>query len=87
MLRKKEQSIEIYQTKDKKTQIEVKFEGENVWLSLNQISKLFERDKSVISRHLNNICKEGELGKKSNMQKMHIPYSDKPVALYNLEIF
>ena len=68
-VRKKEQSIEIYQTKDKKTQIEVKFEGETVWLSLNQISELFGRDKSVISRHLNNIYKEGELLKKSTVAK------------------
>ena len=68
-VRKKEQSIEIYQTKDKKTQIEVKFEGETVWLSLNQISELFGRDKSVISRHLNNIYKEGELSRRSTVAK------------------
>ena len=68
-MKKKEQSIEIYQTKDKKTQIDVKFEGDTVWLSLNQISELFGRDKSVISRHINNIYKEGELLKRSTVAK------------------
>lgn len=53
--------IEIYKTKEGKIQLEVRFEGETFWLSLNQIADLFQRDKSVISRHLKNIYKEGEL--------------------------
>ncbi len=53
--------IEIYQTKDNKTEVEVCFESENLWLSLNQIAELFDRDKSVISRHLKNIFAEEEL--------------------------
>ena len=61
--------IKIYNTGDGKTSIEVKFEKETVWLNLNQISKLFERDKSVISRHISNIFKEGELDKKSTVAK------------------
>lgn len=48
--------------------------------------ELFERDQSVISRHLSNVFKEGELEKESNMQKMHIAASDKPVALYSLDV-
>ena len=51
----------IYRDKENQTQIEVRFEGETFWLSLNQIADLFERDKSVISRHLKNIYKAGEL--------------------------
>ncbi|MGM0943883.1 MAG: RhuM family protein [Bacteroidota bacterium] len=47
---------------------------------------LFQRDQSVISRHISNVFKEGELGEKSNMQKMHIPNSDKPVAFYSLDV-
>jgi hypothetical protein len=43
------------------------------------MAKLFERDQSVISRHINSVFKEKELGQKSNMQKMHIAKSDKPV--------
>lgn len=61
-------SIEIYNSGGE-TQIEVKFEKETVWLSLNQITDLFGRDKSVISRHLRNIYKEGELEKKATVAK------------------
>jgi len=50
------------------------------------MEKLFQRDQSVISRHVNNIFKEGELQRRGNMQKMHIANSDKPVAFYNLDI-
>lgn len=60
--------IEIYQGADG-TQIEVQFEEESVWLSLNQISELFGKDKSVVSRHIQNIYKEGELLKKSTVVK------------------
>ncbi len=61
--------IKIYKTDEGKTSIKVKLEKETVWLSLNQISELFERDKSVISRHINNIFKEGELEKVSTVAK------------------
>jgi death-on-curing family protein len=53
--------IFIYQTPDNQTQVEVQFEGETFWLTQDQISKLFERDRTVITRHLRNIFKEGEL--------------------------
>ena len=53
--------IEIYQIENGNTEIQVKLENETVWLSLNQITELFERDKSLISRHIKNIYKEGEL--------------------------
>ncbi len=66
--------------------IEVRLEDETVWLNQEQIVKLFQRDQSVISRHIRNVFKEGELDEKSNMQKMHIPNSDKPVAFYNLDV-
>ena len=77
--------IILYQAEDS-TQVEVKVEDETVWLSQNQMISLFQRDQSVVSRHINNIFKEGELKKKSNMQKMHISGSDKPVAFYNLNV-
>jgi hypothetical protein len=57
-----------------------------VWLSQEQIVVLFERDQSVISRHINNVFNEKELPKESNMQKMHIANSDKPVSFYNLDV-
>ena len=73
--------IIIYQTADGQTKIETRFENETVWLTQEQIVVLFQRDQSVISRHIKNVFIEGELEKKSNMQKMHIANSDKPVFL------
>jgi hypothetical protein len=64
-----ENKIEIYTSTDGSTQLEVQFEGETFWLNLNQISILFEKDKSVISRHLKNIFNEGELDRKSTVAK------------------
>ena len=63
----KNSEIKIYKTPDGKTSIEVKLDKETVWLNLNQISDLFERDKSVISRHINNIYKEKELERNSTV--------------------
>ena len=81
-----ENKIEIYQGQDGQTQIEVKFEHDTVWLSQEQLVGLFQRDQSVISRHIRKIFNEGELDEKSNMQKMHVALSDKPVAFYNLDV-
>jgi death-on-curing family protein len=80
--------IEIYQTKDKQTQVEVevRFEGDTVWLTQEQLTQLFGRDRTVITKHINNVFKEGELDKKSNVQKMHIAKSDKPVTIYSLDV-
>lgn len=64
-----EHQIEIYTSPDGSTQIEVQFEGDTFWLNLNQMSSLFEKDKSVISRHLSNIYKEGELVRNSTVAK------------------
>lgn len=47
---------------------------------------LFQRDRTVITKHINNIFSEGELDEKSNVQKMHIAFSDKPVTLYSLDV-
>lgn len=54
-------SIVIYQTNDGETSIDVKFQDETVWLSQTQMAELFQRDRTVIGRHINNIFKEGEL--------------------------
>ncbi|WP_440994760.1 RhuM family protein [Cysteiniphilum litorale] len=68
--------------------IEVNFDVDNetVWLSQSQMVQLFDRDQSVISRHIRNIFKDGEIDEKSNMQKMHISGSDKPVNFFSLDI-
>ena len=51
----------FYQAPDGRTKLEVRMQGETVWLSLNQMAELFQRDKSVISRHIKNLFEEGEL--------------------------
>lgn len=78
--------IAIYTGKDGQTQIEVQFDKDTVWLNQSQITDLFQRDRTVITKHINNIFKEGELEEKSNVQKMHIANSDKPVVFYNLDV-
>ena len=75
----------IFETKDNAIRLEVPVEKETVWLTQAQMIELFDRDQSVISRHINNAFKE-ELDKESNMQKMHIANSDKPVAYYSLDV-
>lgn len=64
-----ESQILLYQTEDGRTRIEVQFKGETVWLSLNQIADLFQRDKSVISKHIRNVFDEGELNSDSTVAK------------------
>ena len=78
--------IIIYQSEDGNSAIDVRLKDDSVWLTQAQMVKLFQRDQSVISRHVNNVFKEGELERKSNMQKLHIANSDKPVAFYNLDV-
>jgi hypothetical protein len=78
--------IILYRPDEIAEHIEVRLDEETVWLSQEQIVQLFQRDQSVISRHIRNVFNEGELDEKSNMQKMHIANSDKPVALYNLDV-
>lgn len=80
-----ENQIEIFQSNDGII-LNVHLSNETVWLSQDQLSELFERDQSVISRHIANVFKEGELLKESNMQKMHIANSDKPVTLFSLDV-
>jgi len=56
--------IEIYKSADNQTQIEVKFDNDTVWLTQSQISELFKRERTVITKHINNVFKEGELDEK-----------------------
>ena len=59
--------IIIYQTEDGLTKINVNMESETVWLSIDQMAELFQRDKSTISRHIKNIFEEGELVKEATV--------------------
>ena len=78
--------IIIYQTSDGLTKIDVRMEGETLWLNQAQIAQLFGRERSVITKHIRNIFSEDELDEKRNVQNLHIPNSDKPVAFYNLDV-
>jgi hypothetical protein len=76
----------MYKTDDGLTKIEVTFDGDTAWLTQDQMADLFQRDSSVISRHIKNIFSEGELEEKRNLQKMQFPNSDKPVNYYSLNV-
>lgn len=62
-----ENQMMIYQSDDWKIQIDINLENETIWLNLNQISQIFWRDKSVISRHIKNIFKTWELSQKQTV--------------------
>lgn len=79
-------NIIIYSTEDGLANIETTFDGDTVWLSKAQMAELFQRDRSVISKHIKNIFEEGELPKEGNVQILHIANSDKPVEFYNLDV-
>ncbi len=72
--------IVLYQAADGKTRLEVQFQGETAWLSLNQMAELFQRDKSVISKHIKNAFDEGELDWTIQVRQQ-ILYSEKPVCI------
>jgi prophage maintenance system killer protein len=79
--------IIIYQTQDGKTTIDVKLEQDTVWLTQAQMADLFQKDQSVIARHIANVFKEGELDKNSNMQILHNTLSKyKPTTIYSLDV-
>ncbi len=85
----KKSEIRIYETQEGKTLIDVKLENDTVWLNLSQLAELFERDKSVISRHVRNIFKEQELCEKSVVAKNATTALDGKVYqvdCYNLDV-
>ena len=77
--------IVVYQP-DETIRLAVRLENETVWLTQSQLCELFQRDVSVISRHIKNIFSEGELDKESNLHYLQIATSDRPVALYSLDV-
>lgn len=80
--------IEFYKSANGESQVEVRFENETVWLSLNQMALLFGRDKSVISRHLKNIFSTNELNQDSAVAKNATTAADGKtysVEFYNLD--
>ena len=82
---KAENQIVVYQPNET-VRLDVRLENETVWLTQAQLCELFQRDVSVISRHIKNIFAEGELEKESNLHFLQIANSDRPVALYSLDV-
>ena len=80
-----ENEIVVYQP-DETVRLDVRLDGDTVWLTQNQMTDLFQRDRTVITRHINNVFSEGELDEKSNVHFLHIPFSDKPVKVYSLNV-
>ena len=78
--------ILIYQTEDGQTKVDVRIENETVWLTQAEMAELFQKDRTVITKHINNIFKEGELTESGNVQFLHFPNSDKPVKCYSLDV-
>ena len=83
-MQKNKSNLVIYS--DGELELKISVTDETIWLTQAQLSDIFEKDQSVISRHINNIFKDNEVDEKSNMQKMHIANSDKPVSFYSLDI-
>jgi hypothetical protein len=80
-----ENKIVIYQTEDGQTQIDVRLEENSVWLTQSQMADLFQKDQSVIARHINNAFKDGEL-EESNMHFLHnTQYKYRPTKIYDLD--
>lgn len=79
--------IILYQTEDGKTKVEVKMDGETVWLTQDQMAELFEKSKSTINEHIQNIYAEKELVEAETMRKFgNSEFSTKPTNCYNLDV-
>ena len=74
-----ENEIIVFKNGGLELEVNVSEDRENVWLSKQQMAELFQRDRTVISKHLKNIFNESELSEKSNVQNLHVANSDKPV--------
>ena len=81
----KKNEIVVYRPNET-LRLDVNVENETVWLTQAQMVKLFERDQSVIARHIRNAFKEGEVSRGSNMHFLHNAISDKPVQCYDLDV-
>ena len=88
-MNKEKADMIIYTTEDGLTKVETTFDGDTVWLSIDQMAELFQRDKSTISRHIKNIFTEGELQRDSVVAKFATTATDGKtyqVDYYNLDV-
>ena len=79
-----ENKIIIYQTEDGQTQIDVRLDNDMVWLTQAQMAELFQKDRTVITRHINNVFKEGELSREEVCANLHIPLNMVPLKERNI---
>jgi len=86
MTDKNKNNIVLYQSPDGSASLDVHLDHETVWLTQKQMAELFQRERSVITKHLRNVFAEGDLDEKNNVQNMHFAFSDKPVTMYNLDV-
>jgi len=82
-----DKQIIVYKTSDG-YELPVKTDGETVWLTQEQMCRLFGRERTVITKHINNVFREGELPKEGFVQILHktSPEGGRPVAIYNLDV-
>ncbi len=83
---KKKNEVIVYQAKSGAIELRGDFNRGTLWATQARITEIFSIDHTVITKHIGNILKNKEVDEKSNVQKMHIAHSDKPVALYSLDI-
>ena len=76
----------LFQAADGQVTLDVHLEADTVWLSQAQMAELFGRERSVITRHVGNVFREGELLEKSNVHFLHIAGADRRVGFYNLDV-
>ncbi|MEG1507579.1 MAG: RhuM family protein, partial [Akkermansia sp.] len=80
------QPLVLYESEDGQTHLDVRMGDETIWLTQAQMSDLFERERSVLTKHIRNVFREGELDEKSNVQILHIARSDRPIKFYSLDV-
>ncbi len=79
-------SLKIISKSFNNIEVQIDVQHETVWLNKSEIAQVFDIDRSGVSRHISHIFAQGELEKKSNVQKMHIANSDKPVEFFSLDV-
>lgn len=78
--------ILMYQTEDGQTRLDVHLDGDTVWLTIAQMAELFQKDRTGINRHINNILEEGELSAEGNVQSLQSDAGGRPLQLFSLDM-
>ena len=81
-----EKDLVLFESLDKSISLKVPFENETVWLNQSQMTQLFAVDRTVVTKHVNNVFKEQEADEESNVHFLHIANSDKAVKFYSLDV-